>query len=194
MEDKIRIFITGVGGQGTLMATTLIAQAALIAGINANTSEIHGMAQRGGIVESGVTLGEIKSSVVSEAEADILLGFEPIETIRAANRCSNQTTIISNVTPIEPFTVSTGKEQYPNILMAFNKLKQRVKRFISIEADSLARSAGNILSVNIVMIGAMAKHANLPLTVEHYRKAIADYTKPKFLETNLKAFELGYSS
>ena len=77
--SKTRIYITGVGGQGTLMATALIGQAAVIAGLNANLSEIHGMAQRGGIVESSVTLGNLLSAMVSDAEADILLGFEPAE-------------------------------------------------------------------------------------------------------------------
>ncbi len=192
--SKTRIYITGVGGQGTLMATALIGQAAVIAGLNANLSEIHGMAQRGGIVESSVTLGNLLSAMVSDAEADILLGFEPAETIRSAKKCSPETTVITNSTPLKPYTVSTGEEEYPNVSQAFKKMQQKVKRFISIEADAIAHSAGNILSLNIVMLGAMVKHANLPLTAENFKQAIIKFTKPKFIDINLKAFDLGYSS
>jgi indolepyruvate ferredoxin oxidoreductase beta subunit len=122
---KKKIHITGVGGQGTLMSTALIGQAALIAGVNANLSEIHGMAQRGGIVESAVTLGELKDPMVSEGEADILLGFEPAETLRSAGQCSDETVVITNTTPLEPFTVSTGKEEYPDVGPALDKLEKR---------------------------------------------------------------------
>ena len=189
---KKRIYITGVGGQGSLMATALIGQAAVIAGINVNLSEIHGMAQRGGIVESSVMLGDIWSPTVSEAEADVLLGFEPLETIRAIRMCSRETTVITNSTPLKPFTVSIGKEQYPDVFSELNKIEQRVKTLVRIDASSAARLAGNILSLNIVMLGAMAKYADLPLTADNIKNAISKYTKPSFLNINTKAFDLGY--
>jgi len=192
--SKKRIFITGVGGQGTLIATSLIGQAALIAGINANVSEIHGMAQRGGIVESAVTLGDLKDPMVSEGEADILLGFEPAETLRDAGRCSPETIVITNTTPLEPFTTLTGREEYPDVKPALEKLEQRVKRLIKLDANALAHEAGNILSLNIVMIGALVKYGDLPMTVEQMRQAIRENTKEKFLNVNLKAFELGYAA
>ena len=78
--DSYRIFLTGVGGQGTLLATMVLAEAAICAGHNALASEVHGMAQRGGVVESTVMIGDIKSSTISDGEADVLLGFEPVET------------------------------------------------------------------------------------------------------------------
>jgi indolepyruvate ferredoxin oxidoreductase beta subunit len=192
--SKKRIFITGVGGQGTLIATSLIGQAALIVGINANVSEIHGMAQRGGIVESAVTLGDLKDPMVSEGEADILLGFEPAETLRDAGRCSPETIVITNTTPLEPFTTLTGREEYPDVKPALEKLEQRVKRLIKLDANALAHEAGNILSLNIVMIGALVKYGDLPMTVEQMRQAIRENTKEKFLNVNLKAFELGYAA
>ena len=190
--DKTRIYIIGVGGQGTLMATALIGQAALLADSNANLSEIHGMAQRGGIVESAVTLGNLKSPMVSEGEADILLGFEPCETIRAAKRCSSKTVVITNSVPLQPFTVSTGKEEYPDIGPSLEKMEKRVKKLMKLDANARARKAGSIVSLNIVMLGALARYGDLPFTADHLRKAIKENTKAKFQDMNLKAFELGY--
>ena len=192
--SKKRIYITGVGGQGTLIATALIGQAALLAGINANLSEIHGMAQRGGIVESSVTLGNLKDPMVSKGEADILLGFEPAETIRAASRCNPGSVVITNTTPVQPFTVSTGREEYPDLTPALGKLGQRVGKLVQLNADGLARKAGNILALNIVMLGALARHGDLPMTQEQFRESIRKNTKSKFLDMNLKAFELGYAA
>jgi indolepyruvate ferredoxin oxidoreductase beta subunit len=192
--SKKRIHITGVGGQGTLMATALIGQAALIANVNANLSEIHGMAQRGGIVESAVTLGDLKDPMVSEGEADIVLGFEPAENLRSARQCNAETVVVTNTKPLEPFTVSTGKESYPDVGLALDKLEQRVKNLVKLDASALAHEAGNILSLNIVMLGALAKHGDLPFTADQMKQAIRENTKEKFLDMNLKAFELGYAA
>jgi indolepyruvate ferredoxin oxidoreductase beta subunit len=192
--SKTRIYITGVGGQGTLMATALIGQAALLAGINANLSEIHGMAQRGGIVESAVTLGDLKDPMVSIGEADILVGFEPVETLRAAKRCNAETVVITNTAPLEPFTVSTGREEYPDVGPALDKIQQRVKKLVKLDASAMAHEAGNILALNIVMLGALVKHGDLPFTVDQMEQAIKQNTKTKFLDMNLKAFKLGYAT
>lgn len=190
--DNTRIYITGVGGQGTLMATALIGQAALLGDINANLSEIHGMAQRGGIVESSVTLGDLKSPMISFGQADILLGFEPAETLRAARRCNADSVVITNSTPLAPFTVSTGKEDYPDVEPAFEKLQGRVKKFVKLDASALAKEAGNILCLNIVMLGALAKNSDLPFSADLIKEAISRFTKAAFLDMNLRGFNLGY--
>ena len=106
--------------------------------------------------------------------------------------CSRETTVITNSTPLKPFTVSIGKEQYPDVFSELNKIEQRVKTLVRIDASSAARLAGNILSLNIVMLGAMAKYADLPLTADNIKNAISKYTKPSFLNINTKAFDLGY--
>ena len=187
-----RIHITGVGGQGTLLATSLIGQAALLAGVNVNVSEVHGMAQRGGVVESAVTMGDVMSPIVSDGEADILLGFEPSETLRAAVKCSKKTTVITNKHPLAPFTVAIGKGKYPDVEEALARLGKRVANLVSLDADALAHEAGTVLSLNMVMLGAMVKNAELPLEPKHFKKAIKENTKAKFLDMNLKAFDLGY--
>lgn len=189
-----RIHITGVGGQGTILATNIIGQAALAAKVNVNVSEVHGMARRGGVVESAVTIGDLQSPIISDGEADILLGFEPSETIRAAGKCSKETTVITNSHPLAPFTVATGRGVYPDVDETFAKLGKRLKKLVSIDADALAHEAGTVLSLNMVMLGAMAKHADLPITVKQLQAAIKGATKEKFLKMNLKAFDLGYNT
>jgi indolepyruvate ferredoxin oxidoreductase beta subunit len=190
-----RIFIIGVGGQGTVLATTLIGQAAVNAGINVNASEVHGMARRGGVVESGVTVGEVMSPLISDGEADILLGFEPSETLRAANKCSADTLVVTNNHPLPPFTVSIGQGTYPDVEASLGLMADRVANLVQLDADALAHDAGSVLSLNMVMLGALAKNApNLPITADHLRASIEQNTKAKFLDMNLKAFDLGYNA
>ena len=189
-----RVHIIGVGGQGTLLATGLVGEAALLAGVNVNVSEVHGMAQRGGVVESAVTMGEVMSPIVSDGEADILLGFEPSETLRAASKCSKDTTVITNSHPLAPFTVAMGKGVYPDVEEALGKMRKRVKKLVAIDANGYAHKAGTVLSLNMVMLGAMAKHADLPIAAAHLKQAIKEKTDAKFLDMNLKAFDLGYNT
>ncbi len=103
----LRMIIVAVGGQGNLLASKVLGEAALIEGVEVRMSEIHGMAQRGGVVESAIIFGDASSSIISDGEADILLGFEPAETLRAIGRCSANTKVITNTATLPPFS-STG--------------------------------------------------------------------------------------
>lgn len=189
-----RICFTGVGGQGTLLATTVLAEAAILAGHNALTSEIHGMAQRGGVVESTVMIGDIKSPIISDGEADVLLGFEPVETYRAMRKCSAASVVVSNTVPIIPYAVAIGRVPYPNVDKLFNFIRGRVKRLITINAQVLAERAGAALSANIVMLGALAGSGVLPIPMGAFEKTIRTTTRERFVETNLRAFELGVAA
>ena len=189
-----RIHIIGVGGQGTILATSLIGQAALSAGHNVNVSEVHGMARRGGVVESAVTIGDLMSPIISDGEADILLGFEPAETLRSVVKCSKESTIITNSHPLAPFTVAIGKGEYPPVEKTLAKLEKRVKKLVALDADALAHQAGTVLSLNMVMLGALARHSELPVEPKHLKKAIKENTNAKFLKMNLKAFDLGFNT
>ena len=113
--ENLRIFLTGVGGQGTLLASRLLGEAALAAGYNPMVSETHGMAQRGGIVVSTVVLGDLKSPLISPGEADIVLGFEALETFRALDRCHAGTLVIANTATLVPYPVAIGQAQYPPV-------------------------------------------------------------------------------
>jgi len=189
METK-RIVFVGVGGQGNLLATRLLGEACLSAGIPAVASEIHGMAQRGGIVESALVMGA-RSPIISEGEADILLGFEPSETLRALNKCNENTVVITNIHPLPPFTVTIGQGVYPDINEGLDLIRDTVCTIISLDADQLAAKAGNPLSMNMVMLGALIGSETISLDEDILKETIAKTTRQEFLESNLKAFDLG---
>ena len=192
METK-RIVFVGVGGQGNLLATRLLGEACLSAGIPDVVSEIHGMAQRGGIVESALVIGA-RSPIVSRGEADILIGFEPLETLRALNKCNKNTVVITNTQPLPPFTVAIGQGVYPDIDKALDLIRDNVCSLISLDGDKLAARAGNPLSLNMVMLGALIGSKVIPLNEDILKQTIAKTTKQTFLESNLKAFDFGVAA
>jgi len=187
----IRLIIVAVGGQGNLLASKVLGDAAMRANISITMSEIHGMAQRGGVVESALIFGNAKSSIISNNEADILLGFEPSETLRALNKCHEKSWVITNMAPLPPFTVNIGKGKYPDLASAKKLIQQKSARSVFLNATQLAQEAGNILSVNIVLLGALTATGVIPLSVEQMQEAIRQTVKKAFVEMNLKAFELG---
>jgi indolepyruvate ferredoxin oxidoreductase beta subunit len=189
-----RLIIVAVGGQGNLLASKVLGEAALMADVPVRMSEIHGMAQRGGVVESAIVFGEARSTIISNGEADVLVGFEPSETLRALNKCNPQTTVISNMAPLPPFTVSIGRGTYPDLDQIKELIRAKTGRLIALDAADLARQAGNIMSVNIVLLGALCQTGILPLSEHMIRQAIQTRTKSAFVDTNLKAFEIGYQT
>jgi len=193
METK-RIVFVGVGGQGNLLASRLLGEACLSAGIPAVVSEIHGMAQRGGIVESAVVMGDATSPIVSKGEADILIGFEPSETLRALNKCNKDTVVITNIHPLPPFTVAIGQGVYPDIDKSLDLIRDNVRSLIALDGDELAEKAGNPLSLNMVMLGALVGSKVVPLDEDILKETISKTTKQTFLESNLKAFDFGVAA
>ncbi len=171
--------------------TRLLGEACLAAGIPVVASEIHGMAQRGGIVESAVIMGDAASPIVSQGEADILVGFEPLETVRALNKCNKHTVVITNIHPLPPFTVAIGKGTYPDIDGILDLMRDRVGSLITLDGDTLAARAGNPLSLNMVMLGALIGSRLIPLDQGMVKETIASTTKQAFLKSNLRAFDLG---
>jgi len=192
--DNCRVCFIGVGGQGTLLATMVLAEAAIHVGHNVLASEVHGMAQRGGVVESTVMIGDIKSPIISDGEADVLVGFEPLETYRAMRKCSADSVVISNRVPIMPFGVSIGKSDYPDVDKMFAFIGSRVKTLVTLDAQKLARNAGAALSANVVMMGALARSKAVPVPKEAFEETLRTKTKEKFVEINLKAFALGFDT
>jgi indolepyruvate ferredoxin oxidoreductase beta subunit len=189
--ESLRIFLTGVGGQGTLLASRLLGEAALAAGFNPMVSETHGMAQRGGIVVSTVVLGNLKSPLISPGEADIVLGFEALEAFRALDRCRADTLVIANTATLVPYPVAIGQAQYPSVDQMFRRLAEHVGALLAFDAGDLARQAGSPLAVNMVLMGALAATDSLPISAETILTVVRTQTREKFLASNLKAFELG---
>ena len=193
MDTKRCVFV-GVGGQGNLLASRLLGEAALAAGLPAVVSEIHGMAQRGGVVESAVLMGEVTSPIVSNGEADVLVGFEPLETLRTLGKCSRETLVITNLQPLPPFTVSVGQGTYPAVDEMMDLISAKVNRVITLRGNDLAVEAGNPLSLNMVMLGALIGSGAVAVTADGMKETIATSTKKAFLDSNLKAFDLGMES
>jgi len=189
-----RLIIVAVGGQGNLLASKVLGEAALMADIPVRMSEIHGMAQRGGVVESAMVFGDARSTIISDGEADVLVGFEPSETLRALNKCNARTTVITNMATLPPFTVAIGRGTYPDLNHLKNLIKAKTGGLIALDAAELARAAGNIMSVNIVLLGALCQTGILPVSEQMVRQAIQTRTKAAFVDTNLKAFSLGYQA
>ena len=190
--NTTRLIIVAVGGQGNLLASKVIGEAALDSGIPVRMSEIHGMAQRGGVVESAIIFGDAQSTIISDSEANVLLGFEPSETLRALNKCNSNTVVITNLAPLPPFTVATGSGIYPDLdrLQAF--IQAKTAKLIALDAAALAIEAGNILSVNMVLLGALFQTGAVPIPSQRVKEAIVKITRKAFLESNLTAFDLGF--
>ena len=189
-----RLIIVAVGGQGNLLASKVLGEAALMADIPVRMSEIHGMAQRGGVVESAMVFGDARSTIISDGEADVLVGFEPSETLRALNKCNPRTTVITNMAALPPFPVAIGRGTYPDLDHLKRLIAEKTGRLIAFDAAELARAAGNIMSVNIVLLGALCQTGFLPVSDDMVRRAIQTRTKAAFVDTNLKAFDLGYQA
>ncbi|MFP4452801.1 MAG: indolepyruvate oxidoreductase subunit beta [Desulfobacterales bacterium] len=186
-----RLIMVAVGGQGNLLASRILGQAATRSGVPVRMSEIHGMAQRGGVVESDLVFGDAQSTIISDGVADILLGFEPAESLRALKKCNKNTVVISNTSPLPPFTAAIGRGIYPEIETINSLLSAKCARLIALDAAALAREAGNVLAANMVLLGALASADLLPLAPESLEEAIREITRQHFVDTNLKAFELG---
>ena len=137
-KDPLNLIIAGVGGQGNLLASNLLGQAALSKGIPVIVSEIHGMAQRGGVVESAVLIGDVNSPIVSAGEADVLVSFEPLEAMRILGKCHKETVVITNAQPLPPFTVSIGQGVYPPVDEVLALIQTKVDHVIALQGNDLA--------------------------------------------------------
>ncbi len=189
-----RVIIVAVGGQGNLLASRVLGEAALIADVQVRMSEIHGMAQRGGVVESSIVFGDSESTIISDGEADVLVGFEPSETLRAVNKCNSKTIMITNLSPTMPFTVNIGKGVYPDLEVLQKLIREKAANLIAFNATTLAKEAGNVMAVNMVLLGALIQTKTLPISTDHVKTVIRTRTKQDFVQINVTAFDLGYSA
>jgi len=187
-----RIFFTGVGGQGTLLATRLVGETALEAGVPVLMSEIHGMAQRGGVVESSVVLGRTASPIIADGEADVVMAFEPLEAARALPKCNPKTVVITNTAPIPPFTVTLGQSAYPDCDELYRLIEPRVADLIRVDADQMAKSVNAERSSNVIMIGVLAGTGILPVSKTSFEKALRRIMPERLIEPNLRALDAGY--
>ena len=189
MNQVTSVLIVGVGGQGTLLASRLLGNAMVTAGFDVKVSEVHGMSQRGGSVETYVRYGEkVYSPVIEKGGADYILAFEQLEAARYLPYLKEGGAIIVNTQQIDPMPVVAGNAVYPQGLL--EALEGKKAKVAAVDALSLAEQAGSSKAVNVVLIGVMAKH--MELSKEDWLKTIEATVPPKFVEMNKKAFLLGY--
>ncbi len=188
---KMKLLFVGVGGQGTLLASRLLSEACMKNGIPVLLSEVHGMAQRGGVVESTVMLGGLKSPLISLGEADVLMGFEPLETLRAISYCNKDSVVITSLSPIVPNLVKLGTSQYPDMDSLFDKVRGMVAGFHACDAEDLATKIGSLKSVNVLLLGLLMGTGILPVSMESMEETIRTHVKPKTVDANLNAFRAG---
>jgi indolepyruvate ferredoxin oxidoreductase beta subunit len=192
---ELDIVLVGVGGQGTLLAAEILGTAAVKDGLNVRVSEIHGMAQRGGAVTSDVRIGEkVLASTVMDGQADVLLGFEPLETLRNLKYVSEKTLIIMSDERIAPTELAAKNKTYPSMKEILDKIRRFTKNVTVVETRKLTEEAGSSLTRNIVMIGALAAFGKLPIKKESLLETVQELVPAKHLDKNVKAFELGYKS
>lgn len=191
---QLDIVIAGVGGQGTVLASRALAQAAMEAGLPVRTSETIGMAQREGTVTSHVRIGEpgrpLYGAVIADESADILLGFELAETVRSLHKLKQGGLVLANSARIVPVSVAAGRSQYDEEGL-YKYLRAKVDSLTMIDAAEIAVRAGNFRAANTVMLGALSTVPELPFNHEKLLSAILAMLPQKLGDVNSQAFELG---
>jgi len=191
MLKPVDILMVGVGGQGTILASKVLAAAAQAVGYDIKVSEIHGMAQRGGSVVTQVRLGEkVYSPLISEGEADVILAFEELEALRLLSYLKPGGKIIINNQQIYPIPVLAGAAEYPQNIIA--QIQAQGVNVQVLQALELATACGSAKSANVVLLGALAQ--NSPIEEKIWRDALAAIIPPNLLEANNAAFTAGYTA
>jgi indolepyruvate ferredoxin oxidoreductase beta subunit len=187
-NDTQSVVLVGVGGQGILLASEILAQAAMQAGFEVKTNEVHGMAQRGGSVMAQIRYGkDVHSPLVAKGSAQILGALEHVEALRYADYIAPQGLAAVSAESITPVTVSSGAASYPANVEEM--LKKVFPRLVYIDAAKKATELGDVRAANIMLLGVISRGLDLPLDAWH--KAIKQCVREKFLDLNMKAFELG---
>jgi indolepyruvate ferredoxin oxidoreductase beta subunit len=182
------VLLVGVGGQGILLASEILAEAAMLAGFDVKKSEIHGMSQRGGSVVSHVRFGtEVFSPIVPEGEGHILFGFELMETVRSLPLLKPGGTVVANDLQISPPSVLMGQEIYP--LGLADLIKEQFADFLLVDGQKMATDAGNVRAANTALLGAVSKRLTIP--EEQWLAALEKMVPQKAVAVNMKAFQMG---
>ncbi len=190
---KNNIILAGVGGQGVITAANILGKAALKARLNVFVSELHGMAQRGGSVNCTVRMGDVYGPLILSGTADAIVSTEPVEALRYIHYSNKNTKIITDINPVIPFTVSVGNEKYPSLEKIFDELNN-IGKLYTINANEIAIKAGNILTKNIVLLGALAASDVLKIKSEVILSTILEFFPSKFSKMNSEAFKGGYEA
>ncbi|HPU36093.1 MAG TPA: indolepyruvate oxidoreductase subunit beta [Bacillota bacterium] len=188
---NLDILISGVGGQGSVLASRALALAAMEQGLAVRTSEVIGMAQREGSVVSHVRIGEeLYGAIIPDRRADFLLGLELAETARALNKLKPGGTVLASTTTIVPATVQLGLSTYDREAIT-DYIKKQAGKVFFLDLGVLSRRAGHPRTANVVILGALSTLPGLPFGPEQLLRAILRFVPEQFLDLNRRAFEIG---
>ena len=191
MSRNYNFLLAGVGGQGTILASNVLAEVALATGFDVKKSEVHGMAQRGGSVNTHVRWDaeRVYSPLIGQGEADFLLVFEEAEALRYAEFLKPGGAAVVNKHTIEPITVTSGGAHYPTEDELKSTYEQLTERLYLVPGTTIAQELGNVRAANVVLLGALSTFLDVPL--ETWLEVIAARVPPKYVELNRQAFLKG---
>ncbi|MHB1420290.1 MAG: indolepyruvate oxidoreductase subunit beta [Bacillota bacterium] len=193
-KAPLNIIITGVGGQGNVLASQVVAMAAVESGLKVTVGETYGLSQRGGSVMSHVRIsGNLRCGpLIPRGQAALILGFEPLEALRVLVEYGNsQTLVIMNNRPNYPLGVLAGEDEYPDLTLLKEEIRRLAGEVRILPATELAKQAGNVLATNMVMAGALAGSDVLPVPLPVFQTVMGNLFSGEILNINLKAFLLG---
>jgi len=192
-KKELEVIICGVGGQGVVLMSELLGNAAVRDGIAVKGSEVLGMAQRGGSVFSNIRLGSgAYAPMTPEGKCDVLIAVEPSEALRNISYLSKSSTVVLNSRKVIPFTVFLGKSGYPDLEEILARLNQVSHRVVTLDAAQIAEEAGSLQSANVVMLGALFGTGLMPVKADTVKDVIQARFPAKAAGVNIKAFNLGY--
>jgi len=195
--DCLNVIITGVGGQGNILASHILASAAIAEGYHTTIGETYGQSQRGGAVMSHVRMSRETrfGPLIPEGGGHVIIGLEPMETLRVAAMYANPSTkIIVNPRPNYPLMVLYGAVEYPKVSELIERLEEMTETVKVVESTELAKDAGEAMASNVVMVGALAGSGWVPIPVETFTDVLKKVIPPKILGVNQQAFKLGIDS
>lgn len=192
----LSLVIAGVGGQGSILASHMVAMAAIREGLRARVGETFGAAMRGGAVASHVCIGpNVNAPLVPKDGAEVILALEPLEGLRNVVKFLKKGgLLITNTRPWLPVDVNIGRAKYPSMGDIKGGVEKLGGRFVEIDATKLAQEAGNVRTMNAVMLGALAATGKLPVSVDTLKEVIKENVPPKTIEVNIHAFEAGFNA
>lgn len=192
MKNKIDFLLAGVGGQGTILASDILVEVGLRLGYDAKKSEVHGMSQRGGTVESHVRWGDkVYSPVVEKGKLDYLIGFEMLEAARWTSYMGSDSVAIVNRYRVPPPAVNLGLADYPSEQELEKYIETRANHFLWVEGSGIARELGNPAVAGVILLGALS--GKLDGTEEVWLEVIEQLVPSKFIDLNKQAFLKGRS-
>ncbi len=191
MSRTCNVVVVGVGGQGVLGTARLLGLAATAAGLEIRVGQIYGLSQRGGSVEATVRIGPINTAFISENEADVVLGLEPLETERALPRMSTTTTVLVNATPIIPAGLALDRAEYPDLESTVEHIDGVAETVYLMDGNAMAQAEGDRRLLNVVMLGALDGIAVLPIPTDILASVVERHGPGCDPERRLRAFVRG---